>query len=140
MWRAAVGAIVLCAGSLAYAAGACPEDFDEFLRRFEASTEYQRANTRVPLPYTYIDTDAQPEPSRVKVLVGPGYSQKFKTISYPSPAEQAAIPLERSITSPSPRERVVRLDKPQSDVFSAEYFFARRSGCWQLREVRDHSL
>ena len=123
-----------------YAASSCPEQFPEFGAQFERSEDFQRANTRFPLPYSYVDGSAKPEPKTVRVMVNRSTVSKFPGIKFPSPAIQRAVPLERKTSTVASGTEVIRFDKPDTDMYSIEFQFRKSGGCWQLVNVDNISL
>ena len=124
----------------AYSAPPCPEQFPEFVAQFERSEAFQRAHTRFPLPYSYVDGTAEPEPKTVRVIVNRGTVRKVPGIKFPSPTIQRTAPLERKTTTVADGTEVIRFDKPDTDMHTIEFQFKKFGACWQLISVDNMSL
>ena len=124
----------------ASAASSCPEQFPEFVAQFERSETFQRAHTRFPLPYSYVDGTAEPEPKNIRVMVNRGTVRKFPGIKFPSPTIQRTVPLERKTSTVAAGTEVIRFDKPDTDVYTIEFQFKKSGACWQLIGVDNMSL
>lgn len=107
----------------------CPALFTDFLALFEKNIEFQLLNTRFPLSYTLVDSNAEPEPKPIKKMVSRANVSKYPGIRYPSPAIQESIPLQRKLFLASEGIRNVQFDKPDSDAYSVIFIFERTSSC-----------
>ncbi|MDO9238259.1 MAG: hypothetical protein Q7U28_19770 [Aquabacterium sp.] len=123
-----------------YAATSCPQAFPEFVAQFERSEAFQRAHTRFPLPYSYVDSNAEPERKTITVMVNRSTVSKFSGIKYPSLVIQRAVPLERKTSTVSGGTEVIRFDKPDTDMYTIEFHFKKSGACWQLVNVDNMSL
>jgi hypothetical protein len=121
------------------AAESCSAEFLEFVGQFEASPQFQAAHTRFPLSYSYVDGDASPEPKILRIAIERERAAEFPGIVYPSPAQQAAVAFDRTIDSPQPDTRAVRLEKPDTD-YVLVFTFEKSDVCWNLVSVQDLSL
>lgn len=125
---------------VAHAASACPSSFEEYLSTFQRDPFFQKEHRQYPLRYSFLDTDAEPEPRTVKRRLSAAQVEIKSGISFPSLETEKTKGLERKVTKTKEGTYVVRFDKPDSGVFSIEFHFSRIGHCWRLVEVNDFSL
>lgn len=109
---------------------ACIRDFAAFLAQFENSTTFQRDNTRFPLSTVHTDRAALPEPKTVFHTINSPADPQYADTVFPSPARQAAIPLNKRIKKGS-GARFVLFSKPGTGG-TLTFTFEMSAGCWQL--------
>jgi hypothetical protein len=117
----------------------CPADFDEFIGAFETSAEFQIEHWKRPLTYRYLEASANAEPQTVEVAVTLENAGEFAGVEFPSAAQRAQEKLEKTVTAPDPKTRVVRLSLEHSD-FEITYVFQQTAACWELARVEDAAL
>jgi hypothetical protein len=118
----------------------CPKNIQNFLIDFQNNHEFQVAHINYPLTYSYIDTNADPEPKKIIVsILSANEVKSKKPPSYPKPNEIHSIPLKETITNTTTGNIIVNFTKPDTD-YSFEYVFINKNTCWQLSEINDFSL
>lgn len=122
------------------AASACPSSFEEYLSAFQQDALFQKEHRQYPLRYSFLVTDAEPAPRTVKRRLSAAQAENESGVSFPSLETEKAKGLERKVTRAKEGAYVVRFDKPDSGVFTAEFHFSRVGHCWRLVEVNDFSL
>lgn len=116
----------------------CSTSFDVFLGSFERDRQFQEAHMAFPLRHSFIDMAADPEPAPVDAPLSRKDVVAGENPLFPSPSEQAKVPLKKSVTAESRDVMVVRLQKPDSGYLLI-YRFRSLDGCWQLVEFEDAS-
>lgn len=125
--------------SLVMAENVCPSSFDEFLSRFERTREFQQENIIYPLKYSFIDSNANPEPKTVNKRLSKTDVAARKEPIYPSPRDQKAVPLAKELHKHSQVKKSVRLYKPDTG-YVLEYHFKKIGECWKLAMFEDLSI
>jgi hypothetical protein len=136
--RAVIVAIFLLSTS-AFAEQSCPGSFGDFLQQVEGSREFQQNNITYPLQYSFVDSEAEPEPATVNQRLSSPEVTSLKEPIYPSPQVQQSVPLMREINDQSHTRKAVRLYKPDTG-YLLEYHFELINGCWKLTKFEDLSI
>lgn len=123
-----------------HGASPCTSSFEEYLSAFQRDPLFQQEHRQYPLRYSFLDTNAEPEPRAVKRRLSAAQAMKESGIGFPSLETEKAKGLERTVKNAKKGTYVVRFDKPDSGVFSIEFHFSRVGNCWRLVEVNDFSL
>lgn len=113
--------------------------FVEFLQQFEENREFQQNNITYPLPYSFVDSEAEPEPATVDQRLSKPEVAALKEPVYPSPQVQKSVPLMREINDQSPTGKIVRLYKPDTG-YLLEYHFELINGSWKLVKFENLSF
>lgn len=113
--------------------------FAEFLQQFEANREFQQNNITYPLQYSFVDSEAEPEPATIHQRLSKLEVQTLKEPIYPSPLAQNSIPLLREIDDLSHTRKAVRLFKPDTG-YLLKYQFELVNGRWSLTKFEDLSI
>ncbi len=124
--------------SFVLAAEPCASSFDSFLVKFESTQGFRRQNTLFPLPATYVDGSALPEPKTVSYKIDSPSDPKYSRANYPTKRKQARIPFEKMVAFKRDRF-VVQFTKPDTD-YSFAFIFKKTASCWQLIKFEDYSL
>lgn len=122
-----------------HAGSACPTQFGDFIEVFQDSPNFQKLNTQFPLFYSDVDATAVPEPKQFHIKVTRTTLAKYPGVIFPSRSTQTSMSLQRKISEQDGLQ-VVRFDKPDTDIYSVSFFFAKSSRCWRLIRVEDYSL
>jgi len=115
------------------------DSFVAFLQQFEENREFQQNNITYPLPYSFVDSEAEPEPATVDQRLLKAEVIARKEPIYPTPQVQQSVPLMREIKDQSPTGKIVRLYKPDTG-YLLEYHFALMDGRWRLVKFENLSI
>ena len=115
--RSIIGMIFLI-NILAFTELSYGASFAEFLQQFEVNREFQQNNINYPLQYSFVDSEAEPEPATIHQRLSKLEVQALKEPVYPSLLAQKSIPLMRKIEDLSHTSKTVRLFKPDTGLCS----------------------
>lgn len=113
--------------------------FAEFLQQFEGNREFQQNNINYPLEYSFVDSEAEPEPATIHQRLSKLEVQTLKEPIYPSPLAQNSITLLRKIDDLLHTRKTVHLFKPDTS-YLLKYQFEQINGRWALTKFENLSI
>lgn len=132
--RLAAGVIVLSALPRLAGAETCAySDFDTFLQAFSADPALQQQYSADPLPMSWLDMEAEPEPAEVSE------DRPHSELNWPVVVDvtTAGTDFTAEITAPDETSRTVTVNGTDNGL--SEIYHFRAAPCWTLIRVESNS-
>lgn len=111
----------------------CEPEFNKFISKFSSDIQFQHSSIQYPLPTSYLDMMADPEPAPVYEVLSKSQVEKNEEPIFPIKRAGLEQRIEQNGSS-----AVLILRKPDTGI-RLVYTFNRLNNCWLLIKYDDES-